>query len=359
MGTAKITPEDLAKSARRYRKELLMQPVHALGPILRYFTLRKGIRGDETVGELSGNIEMGPYDENRTDEEDVSINGRTLHTYFGNVIKKFSPNKVAQSIYGSDVLGGEGLVNVDIVLKVLAFLSAKIGNGFALHLFDAVRKDNGTRTVDLFNGIDTITAADIKAGLISVELGNLYEFTDPIDSTNAYDMLLAFCRSANEMLLGYEDGDDSKTGTQINLICSRKIIYDYRDDYKSVTGHSPIYDKFNQTIVEGFPNIRLVPAIGKVNSDFIQLSTKKNMLIGVDQMSDDGKENMRVEKHHPYKLDFVGEMFFGTNYESVSPEALLVGRLKKKEAQKPPVAEDNPQPEGGDDNQQPEGEEGQ
>ncbi len=340
MGSAKFTPEDLAKSARRYRKELLMQPVHALGPILRYFTLRKGIRGDETVGELSGNIEMGPYDEDRVDDEDLKITGRVLHTYFGNVVKKFSPNSVAQSLYGSDILGGDGLKNVDIVLKVLAFLSAKIGQGLALHLFDAVRKDGGNRTVDLFNGIDTITAADIEKGLISVALGNLYDFTAPIDSTNAYDQILAFCRSANEMLLGYEDGDDSKPGTQINLICSRKIIYDYRDDYKSVTGHSPIYDKFNQTIVEGFPNIRLVPAIGKVNSDYIQLSTKKNLLIGVDQMGEDAKENIRVEKHHPYKLDFVGEMFFGTNYESVSPEALLVGRLKKT-APTPPDDGDN------------------
>ena len=49
------------------------------------------------------------------------------------------------------------------------------------------------------------------------------------------------------------------------------------------------------------------------------------MLIGTDQMG--GVENITVEKHHEFLLSFIATMFFGTNYESISPERLLVGKL--------------------------------
>lgn len=93
-GHVKITDEQLAKSAIRYRKELLMMPVLALGTTLKHMNQRPGVRGKEAVGELSGDIELGPYDEGREDTDGVSINPRTLETFLGSVVKKFSPNSV-------------------------------------------------------------------------------------------------------------------------------------------------------------------------------------------------------------------------------------------------------------------------
>ena len=321
----KITDADLAKSAAKNRTELLKAPMLALGPALSYMTIRTGIRYSETVGELSGNIEMGPYDPTRVDNEDMTITPRTLYTYFGSVIKKLHPNSVAQKIYGSSITKGDGQMTVPIVLQALTYLAAKLGKGFALHLFDAIRKDGGTKTVDLFNGFDTITATEITNGGLSVDKGNLFEFADVIDSTNCVDQIVAFCRAASDELLGYEDGSADVKGSQLNLLVPRSIVYAYRDDYKATTGHSPIYDKFNQTVVEGFDNITLVPFAGKVKSPFVQLTTKSNMLIGCDQMS--GTENIAVEKHHPFLLDFVATMFFGCDYESLDPTRLLVGKL--------------------------------
>ncbi|MCM1356522.1 MAG: hypothetical protein NC212_08980 [Staphylococcus sp.] len=323
-GKTKITPNELATSAAKFRTDLLKMAMLALGPALNFFTLRTGIRYGETVGQLSGSMEIGPHDPYRVDNDDIDIAGRTLYTYFGSAVKRFDPNTVIQSIYGSSITKGEGLKNVPIVVQVLSFLAAKIGKGFALHLFDAVRNEKGEKTVDLFDGIDTITEKEITAGKISTELGNLFEFSEAIDSTNAVDLLTAFCRAASDELLECEDGSDSK-GSGLNLYVPRKIIYAYRDDYKATTGHSPIYDKFNQTVVEGFDNIRLVPFAGKAKSSFIQLSTKQNMLIGTDQMG--GVEDITVEKHHEFLLSFIATMFFGTNYESISPERLLVGKL--------------------------------
>ena len=98
MGKVIITPEELAKSAHKYRKELLVMAVIALQSSLQHMTLRTGVRYKETVGELSGGLELGPYSETRTDNSDVNVDGRTLETFLGSVIKKFSPNSVYKSL---------------------------------------------------------------------------------------------------------------------------------------------------------------------------------------------------------------------------------------------------------------------
>lgn len=332
-GKVVITPQELATSAATTRSELLRMPLMAMADTLNYFTLRPGIRHSETVGELSGEFEIGPYDPYRKDRDDIKITGRTLYTYLGAVVKEFEPNSVYQSIYGSSIVKGEGLANVPIAQQVLSFMAAKLGQSLAMHLFDAVRNDSGTRTVDLFNGADTVAAKEIAAGSVAESKGNLYKFGEVIDSTNAVDLVVDFCRSADDRLLDTPDGGDSR-GTGLNLYVPRSIVYAYRDDYKATTGHSPIYDKFNQTTIEGFPNIRLVPFAGKKSSDIIQLTTKKNMLVGCDQ-TPGSLENITVEKHHAFLLDFIATLFFGFDYESISKERILFGQLKAKETTPP------------------------
>lgn len=328
-GKVVITPESLAQSANKFRKDLLKLPVLALGYALNYFTVRTGIRGSETTGTLDGGFELGPYDPYRVERSDLTIKGRTLQSYFGSVVKEFDPNSVYQSIYGSSIVKGESLKNVPITLQVLSLMASKIGKSLLLHLFDAVRNASGTKTKDLFNGVDTVTAAEITAGKIATSKGNLFEFTEAINSTNAVDLITTFCRAASAELLECEDGEDSKADG-LNLYVPRSVIYAYRDDYKATTGNSPIYDKFNQMVVEGFPNIRFVPFAGKANSKFIQLSQRKNMLIATDQLGD--KENIVVEKHHPFVLSFIATLFWGFDFESIDASSLLVGKFYEKPA---------------------------
>ena len=316
MGKVKITDQDLATSARTYRKDLLMVPVHALAKSLQHMTLRTGVRHSEKVGELTGDIEMGPYSETRVDDKAVSISTRELKTYLGSVVKKFSPNSVAQTVYGSSITKGEPLTNVEIVRLMLSYLSAKIGAGFDRHLFDAVRKADGDKTVDLFDGFDTITGQEITSGSISTDLGNLYEFSEPITKLNAVDQVVTFCRSADDFL---QETEGAK------LLISRDIYNAYVDDYKATTGAIVYNDKFLKTSVEGFDNVELVPMYQKKNAPYIQLTTKSNLLVGVDQEGDE--EDIVIEKHAPFVLDFVATMFFGTQFETLDKTRLLVGKL--------------------------------
>lgn len=328
-GKVVITPAQLSTSAHKNRSELLKMPFLALAAALNYFSIRTGIRYGETVGSLAGDFELAPYDAYRKNRNNVSITGRTLYTYFGSIVQEFDPNSVYQSIYGSSIVKGEDIKNVPIVLQVLSLMASKIGDSLRKHLFDATRNAAGNKTVDLFDGFDTIAAKEIAAGTISTALGNLFEFSDVIDATNAVDLISAFCRAASDELLSADDGSDSKKNG-LNLYVPRSIVYAYRDDYKATTGNSPIYDQFNQTVVEGFSNIRLVPFTGKASSNLIQLSTKKNMLIGTDQMGD--VENILVEKHDAFLLQFIATLFFGCDYESIDPSCLLVGKLKTEAA---------------------------
>lgn len=316
MGKVKITDQDLATSARTYRKDLLMVPVHALAKSLQHMTLRTGVRHSEKVGQLTGDIEMGPYSETRVDDKDVSISTRELKTYLGSVVKKFSPNSVAQTVYGSSITKGESLTNVEIVRLVLSYLSAKIGAGIDRHLFNAVRKADGNKTVDLFDGFDTITGQEITSGSISTDLGNLYEFSEPITKLNAVDQVVTFCRSADDFL---QETEGAK------LLISRDIYNAYVDDYKATTGAIVYNDKFLKTSVEGFDNVELVPMYQKKNAPYIQLTTKSNLLVGVDQEGDE--EDIVIEKHAPFVLDFVATMFFGTQFETLDKTRLLVGKL--------------------------------
>ena len=317
MGKVVITPAALSTSAAKYRREILMMPVFALGEFLQHVSLRTGIRYSETVGQMSGSMELGPYSETRIDDDDVKIEGRTLYTFLGSVVKKFSPNSVYQSIYGNAITKGEGLKNVDITREVLNFLAKKVGDALYWNMWNAVRNDKGTKTKDLFNGFDTITATEIAGKGISKENGNFLQLTETIDNTNAVDVLKSIWRNADPKL----------RREKCKLFVSPSILDAYNDDYKAVTGNIAYNTKFNQTFVEGSENkCEIVAVDNKADSQYIHLTTKQNMLVGVNQTGEE--ETVAVEKHEAFVLQFILTAFFGCQFETISKERLLVAQLK-------------------------------
>lgn len=279
-------------------------------------SIRPGIRYKETVGELSGAIEIGPYSESRIDQGDINIVPRELETFFGSVVREFSPNTIYQSLWGSSVTKGEGLKDTDITKQVVAYLMKKMSEALNKNVWSAKRNANGTKTADLFNGFDTIAQDEITAGKLSAEKKNLYSFSAAIDETNAVDALKEFYRSADDIL----------KGEQTKLFISHSIYDAYVEDYKATTGAIVYNREFDKTTLEGSRGkCELVPLSNKADSNLIQLTTQGNMLIGVDQESD--LEKILIEKHAAFVLQFIVTMFFGCQYESISKERLLVGKL--------------------------------
>lgn len=127
--TIQITPDSLNTSYAKYRKDLIQMPTRALDEVAKYMSRRLGVRGKETVGELNGDMQIGPYSLTRVDENGVTITGRTLETYLGSGVKPFEPNAVRESIYGSNVFQGDALKNQPITKLVGAYLFAKAKGG--------------------------------------------------------------------------------------------------------------------------------------------------------------------------------------------------------------------------------------
>ena len=248
-----IAPADvdvqLQNTAKTYRSQLITMPTKGLAQSLKYMTLRPGIRVSETVGELLGNAELGPYDENRVGDGGVKITPRTLQVYLGNVDIKFSPNSVYSTIWGANAMNGEALKNVPITLQVLQLLALKMGKNLNLHLFDAVRNDQGKGSKDLFNGFDTIAKTELTNAKLSSELGNLIKVSDilgsdaSISDDNAVDFAQAICESADEELIGEE---------KLYLYVPQAFINLYNRKYLKKFGNVPYNKGYNHNTIEGF-----------------------------------------------------------------------------------------------------------
>ena len=312
----KITDSELQKSAVTYRKELLIMPVIAAMATLQHMTPRPGVAGREVLGQLSGGIELGPYDPNRKDDDGLSINPRTLETYLGSVVKRFDLNSVAKTVYGAITTQGDGLASLDLTRQILNYLAMQLGRSLNSCIFSAKRNDSGTLTKDLFDGFDTITQKEIDGGAIATGNGNFIELGEAITESNAVDTLMKI----------YEQADDTLQGVPTKMFVPFNVYRAYNKDYMGSFGNVVYNTEYKKTYLEGTDNLcEIVPLVSKKGSPFIHLSTKGNMVYGYgDGLAD---EKIAVEKYHEFLLSFVATMFFGCQFETISKERLMVAKL--------------------------------
>ena len=312
----KITDSELQKSAVTYRKELLIMPVISAMATLQHMTARPGVAGREVLGQLSGGIELGPYDPNRKDDDGLAITPRKLETYLGSVIKRFDMNSVAKTVYGALTTQGDGLASLDLTRQVLNYLSMQLGRSLNLCIFSAVRNESGSLTKDLFDGFDTITQKEVTAGTISQDAGNFIQLGEAITESNAVDTLMKI----------YEQADDSLQGVPSKMFVPFNVYRAYNKDYMASFGNVIYNTEYKKTYLEGTDNLcEIVPLVSKKGSPFIHLTTKGNMVYGYgDGMAD---EKISVEKYHEFLLSFVATMYFGCQFETISKERLMVAKL--------------------------------
>ena len=311
-----ISDAELQKSAVTYRKDLLVMPVIAAEATLQHMTPRPGVAGREVLGQLSGGIELGPYDPQRYDDDGLDIKPRTLETYLGSVIKRFDLNSVAKTVYGSLTTQGEALTSLDLARQVLNYLSMQLGRNLNLHIWSAKRNDTGTKTKDLFDGFDTITQKEIDAGTIGTTQGNFMQLPQAIDESNATDILMSI----------YESADDILQGVPTKMFVPVSVYRAYNKDYLASFGNVVYNTQFKKTYLEGTDNLcELVPLVSKKGSPYIHLTTKSNMIYGYGDGLD--SEKIAIEKHHEFLLSFVATMFFGCQFEAINKERLMVAKL--------------------------------
>lgn len=328
IGNVTYGAEELSKTFQTYRKDFILMPLLAMQVLAQHCNVRTGIRYRETVTQLSANAEIGNYSKTKHEDAAVNIDPRVFQTFFGNIIQGIDPNAIYQSIWGSNVTKGDGLKNVPIVNQVCAYLVKKVGENMLMNSFTAKHDPSDTKsTAKWFDGFKTILDADaagtneLQKVLISTALGNLVEGSESISKDNAEDLIKDFYWS--------EAGDalaaNKLRSQQLKLFMSDQAYHFYTEAYQVNHGSLPYNQAYDKRTLDGASNVELVP-LPCVPKDFLLLTPKSNIYLVFNQKTDD--ETFLVEKSldNHYDVDFIMNYFFGTQFESVSPEILRYWR---------------------------------
>ena len=88
----------------------------------------------------------------------------------------------------------------------------------------------------------------------------------------------------------------------------------YNETYQLTHGGLQYNTQYGQQAVEGSNGkLKFVPLYNKADSKFMHVTTKSNMLVGFDQMSD--IENAVVMAYDPFMLTYVAPMFFDVQFD--------------------------------------------
>ena len=316
MGQLVYSLDEYKDAARKYRSDFLRLPIIGCDETLKFMTGRPGIRYKESVGTLSGTAQFQPYTPTRTQDFNLQLDYRTLETFFGSVVAKFEPNTAISTLLGQGATKGDGQKSVPTAREVLGLIAKSLSEALNNAIWGARRVASGWTTNDLFDGFDTITQHEVSNGTISAEQGNYVKLTDTITSANAVDI-------AKEVLFSL---DSRLRSQQLYMYCSQDFADKYNEGYLLTHSGIPYNSQYNQTAVEGSGGkLVLCPLANKVDSKYIHISTKGNMLYGYDQMGD--IESIDVERFEPFVLSYIATMFFGVQFESIDKRRLMVVEL--------------------------------
>jgi len=308
---------ELNASAQKYAKELLMLPAIGLSELIPFMTGYPGVTYKQTIGELFASSQLRPYNGGNNEVDTTALDERTLETFLGSVVELFDPNTLKQTVWAQLAANGNSVSDATFAKAQLMAIMDSILGYLGPAAWKADRNDAGTTTLELFNGFDTITADEITATKITVAKGNLYEVSEAITNANAVDALRAIYKAASPEL----------KAKAVNMFVDPDILIAYEEDYLTTVGAVPYNTGFEQSKLHGTGGRwNIVPMVGKAGSDFITVSTKRNMVYGYGNGVADEKIEVR-RGDNAFKLQFILAMFFGVQFATVNKKELLIAKL--------------------------------
>lgn len=308
---------ELKKAGTKYRRELLAMPLALLQSVLAHMTMRINVRGKEVVSEISEGAEIRPYRSTKDAIEGLpAIEQRELETFLGDVVREFDPNMLLGTLFTDRV--ATALNDREIASKMAFLMAQSVSNKFYKAIWGAKRNANGNATMDLFDGFATIIDQEIAAKTIASEKGNFADLGS-INEANVGDKLLE----------AYNDAvsEELQSENRIKLFVPRVTYNQYNKWYLAEYGSVAYNKEFKKTFLEGTDDtVELVPMTGLKDTGKIIFTVRNNMLVGCDQMSD--MEQVEIRRpDNPKALQFFMMLYFGVQFESISPQRLLVGQF--------------------------------
>ncbi len=307
----------LKAAGTKYRRELLAMPLALLQPVLAHMTMRANVRGKEVVGEISEGAEIRPYRSAKDAVEGIpEVTLRELETFLGDVVREFDPNMLLGTLFTDRV--ATPLTDREIARKMAFLMAQSVSNKFYKAIWSANRNASGSTTMDLFDGFATIIDNEITDKNITSDKGNFADLGS-INEANVGDKLLE----------AYNDAvsEELQSESRIKLFVPRSIYNQYNKWYLAEFGSVAYNKEFKKTFLEGTDDtVELVPMTGLKDTGKIIFTVRNNMLVGCDQMSD--MEQVEIRRpDNPKALQFFMMLYFGVQFESISPQRLLVGQF--------------------------------
>lgn len=317
-----ITEQVLLEQARKYDKTLRTLPMIAMQDTLQYVTVVPNIQGDLVLSHLKARSRWAPYRNNDDENTKISIDPRILTTRLSSLELSFDPNEVAGKLYQQRPNTGDGLKDVHIAAQVLMEVMREAGEDMNMALFTAKYNASGKTEKDCFDGWDTIAEKEIAEKNIDASKDNFLDLSaHTLDQNNTFDAINYIYASCHEKLKGY-----GNINRPVFIYCSPNIQMYYNMGCKDYLGDVPYNKSWNQTSILGSNGKAiLVPIISKSDSDFIQVTTKGNMLFGTDRLTD--MNSLKVKVPELWDVLAGGTMWAGTQYESIEKENLLIAKI--------------------------------
>lgn len=167
-----------------------------------------------------------------------------------------------------------------------------------------------------FDGWGTIAEAEKTAGNITTTIGNMYA-TGTMTSSNIGDQLLAMWRSRPETFRRKQ----SKMYMSADLVDMYADWYEAKYTFVAGVGESETHTKFLRGTAG---KCEIVPVYGlPTGSQFVLLTTQKNMCYGFDKESD-LKTVKPFNSGNPYWFTMAGKYVFGTQFASIHKSEFCV-----------------------------------
>lgn len=302
----------LVESGHRFRQDFITMPQAVLEDSLKFMTKLTGIHGKETVGKIKSDAQWKPYQIGTYNASNTtSMHPRTIETYHLELIEEFDPATVYKTVYGKVLR--KDRTSLEVVRAAVAEMARAASGKLVQTLWTGVRDEDGTTSLDNFDGFDTIIKKEKAAGNISKTLGNYFQ-AGKLTEYNIGDKLMLIWSLMPQLLTERQN---------VYLYMPANLQQMYERWYNNNYGNANYTNQFNQSVLVGTNNHCFIASMmGMDDVQHIFFTTKDNLVVGFDGESGTESFDIRVP-NNPKMVQIFGEMFMGCQITNLEKECFF------------------------------------
>ncbi len=317
--TKPIDIQAILNTAKKYDKDIKTLVTLDVLDLLKEFGLRTGFKESIDIHEFQHAFGVSKkYDGDfKGDKKIGNIVKRTLKIYPIVYEMKDEPERYRETFL-AEVATGKVLETTPFELWLIQRGIEGAAEELYNVLFTAVRSEDELEPgIEFsFNGIETIIAADITAGLIAAGHNNLFDAGAAFTAANIGDKLKLMWRSSHQTM-------KRKGGI---MYMSENMGEMYDDWYKTNHENPPQLDVAGQLFLEGSNGKCQIKRLGCIENQRVILTQDTNLTYGTESLND--MKNLKpFVSGSPFHFTAVMKYAFGVQIESIHHRKFITSKL--------------------------------